>query len=395
MPGPNDPWPMPPMPGPNSPWPRASAPVAPARSWGGDVNWGGPLVIMGIVLWGLISLLFKGPPEDAAQFDSSSLPRLADVNGDGVLDTVGWVNLMERTELKARLAAFDGADGRRLWITPSSIDLPEHARTLFEIVGPVLITVDGAGRAQALRAADGTPAWWLDLSERAMAICRGEPGQAIFMLADRTALAVDLFTSVTEPSALPSSCATDASRPWPSSDWLRTRPWFDKKSAGEPGSGEGDAPEGQAAEPPKVVGMYIDGTLPAGAGGRVLIGHKEPGTSVPMVGVWREGRAAWSGVVPREGALGAAEGAPTAVAADAETVVAVYQPVAFKDVWRVAAFAAADGQRLWDIGLPNAEEGNVGFVHIVQDRVLVAHWTYLDVFDRRSGQLRYTVGRWR
>ena len=97
----------------------------------------------------------------------------------------------------------------------------------------------------------------------------------------------------------------------------------------------------------------------------------------------------WTAQVPGIDPLAAAEGSPKPehVALDATSVVVVYDTR--RSEYRIAAFKATDGKRLWDVAVP--DEDPLTTVVLSPTHALVSRGGGLHAFDRTTGALAFTI----
>jgi len=320
-------------------------------------------------------ILGAGP----VQWSSYRPAQFAEIDGDGQLEILGYVNILRGGEPRTHFAAYDGATGRQLWISP---DLGAHAEVMESQLGIVdgrVLYADAGGKLTAYQLADAKPLWSVALGERVRDICAAGPGLAIVVTADAQARQVTLADGSLEPATRPAECIS-------STPLLAVQ--ADKRS-------KGVRDRSREREPlPTVPGMKVHDVLrPSGVS--LLLGNKSPGTRVPMIAAYSDGAVRWTALVPAGDPLKANEGAVELASADGEQVFALYGMQDSNADLRIAAFSMTDGRRLWDEPVPESDTGDVSEVVAVGDRLLVSHWTYLRVYDRATGVLRYTIGRWR
>ena len=311
-------------------------------------------------------------------------PRFADFDGDGVLDVFGWVNEWNG-QLNPRIAGYDGRTGERLWITPTLGVVGEAHYARMGLVGGYLIVADSGGTARAFRPGEDAVVWSVGLGERADAICSGGPGQVIVRTVDERATVIDLTNGDARPTAAPTDCRLD--------EYVqaRFRPDFMTIKAKD-----GEALRALSAEDERFREVAPDlskrAVIDVSRELQVLVGTKRGGTPVPMVAVVRGGRLAWSSVAPAEDPLRAGYLVPVRAAADERGVFVGYERGSEQ---RIAAFAMADGRRLWDVAVPQMPEGSssIDALGVTPERLYVAHRTYLSALDRETGEALHTIGQ--
>lgn len=295
--------------------------------------------------------------------------QFADFNGDGTLDFFGWISEGDHPQV----AAFDGATGRGLWSTPQLAT--DWSSSRMGLVDGHIVVVDGAGRARAFKPGSEAPLWSVELGERAEEVCKGPAGQVVIRTKDDRVLGLELAAGAASPTTMPKSCTTDAAALTAAVrtratrlQELRSRSFFDN------------------VRHPRVPGVDVEAVLAIGPKHRVILGHKTPGTRVPMIAVTREQRVVWSSQIPESDALEARTTMNNVSAADEGAAFVFYDSGHGK---RIAALSVADGRRLWDIGVAD----DVGSLVPVQDRLYVAQTWSLSALDRETGEHLYTIGR--
>lgn len=294
-----------------------------------------------------------------------AVPQFADFNGDGTLDLFGWVSESSRRSL---VAAFDGETGAVLWRTP---ELTEKAyESWMRLVAGRVVVVDESGKVQAFKPGDTSSPWTTELGERADQICSGDPEQVIVRTTDKRVVAIDLRTGAARPAAPPTACKTDAAT-LPAVIRTPDIAWHEHLT--------------RRSSRPSVEGMSSESVLAVSPEVHVHLGEKAQGTPVPMLAMLRGEQVVWSTPVPAENPLEARMSHDQIGAADDRGALVLYT---LNHDERVAAFAAADGRRLWDLAAEDAKS-----VIPVEDRVYIVQWTFVSVVDRETGALRYIIGR--
>ncbi len=319
-------------------------------------------------------------------------PRIKDLNGDGELDVFGWVNEWNG-QLNPRIAGYDGRTGDRLWITPVIGTLGEPHNARMGLFGDTLIVADAGGTARGFRPGEDSPVWSSVLGERTKRLCNGEAGQVVVQMVDNRTLALDLATGAAQPTTAPTSCVLDE---YPQAAFLPDRE--DQELGTQPIDFDRVRAERKAFDAKEerldslAPELNRDAILAVGPELQVLIGTKREGTRVPMIAVLRGDSLAWSQVIPAEDPLRARVLIFPRATADATAVFVGYQLL---DTDRIATFALADGERLWDIPLPQMPEDSprIDALGLAPGRLYVAHLTYLSALDRATGEVLYTIGQ--
>jgi outer membrane protein assembly factor BamB len=136
----------------------------------------------------------------------------------------------------------------------------------------------------------------------------------------------------------------------------------------------------------------------------IALGHRAPGTRVPMAARYdlsavdegeRRVTPRWLSAVPATNPLAVKEGDPETAATASGRLFVPYGMQDSAKGWRLAAMDVDTGRNLWDVAVPRTTRGTPPDGVVASERhVFVPHWTYLDVFDARTGAHQYTVGVW-
>jgi hypothetical protein len=141
---------------------------------------------------------------------------------------------------------------------------------------------------------------------------------------------------------------------------------------------------------PTLPGMDLRRLARRPGGPIVAIGNKQPGTAVPMLARLDGDRAAWTVEVPAAEPL-TSRADDRAVTLSDRAVFAVYEAGSVSRA-RLAAFALADGHRLWDVALTPDGAAHVGGMIATGELVVVATPASLAAFDQADGHLRFQIG---
>jgi hypothetical protein len=125
-------------------------------------------------------------------------------------------------------------------------------------------------------------------------------------------------------------------------------------------------------------------------GGWLLIGSRSAGTSVPMLGHFRDGTVRWTATVPSGNPLEASPGRPPHVVLDGSLVIASYRANPAKS--RLTAFRIDNGQRQWDIDL-SGELGDIKQLGASNGAVFALGKSRLVAVEAATGKQRFAVGR--
>ena len=326
------------------------------------------------------------------QWQGNYQPMLADVNGDGVADPIGWVRFLEGASTTDHFAAFDAVTGARLWLTPAISDSSQSYNARAALSGDKLVVADPTGLLRAFSIFNGQLVWTAMLGERADKICGAGAGFVRVETTDKRVLTVALATGQLTPSgtvARETPCVGVQTADGKESLYSRL--------AG------GTWNEGGVMTP-EIPGMDVEiVAVDAVSGAHVALGQKNPGTRVPMAALYdprgvtenkRDAAARWMTAIPAVNPLTVKESAPASAAISQGRLVVPYALQGSEAGSRLACLDLATGRSLWEVQIPHTDSGTMGPV-VASDRlVYVSHWTWLEVFDLGTGQHRMTIGVW-
>ncbi len=354
----------------------------------------------------------------------SAHDMLADVNGDNIADVVGRITYF-RSAPNVVWAAIDGKTGAQLWQTP----FIHHKKLTYSragIVGNVFLVADSLGSLTARKLSDGSVMWKAPLGERVARICAGPPGHAVLDTKDKRRHVVSLKDGGVRDVA-------NAECGWAATDKRDAVPKGIRKAKRSIKDG--------GYQLNTLPGMYVSKVWVRTADKMALaIGNRTPGTRVPMIARFevadrpeqgltrperpkrRRGRRTkeywqaireysaklrayrkavdmarakllWKVDVPGVHALKASTSTPDKLAV-AESVIVVAYALRSDSKKRVAAFAIADGKRLWDVEVPKYKSSHsIKHVHASKTHVFVSLSDQLVAFELADGKLAFSVGR--
>jgi hypothetical protein len=293
-------------------------------------------------------------------------PLVVDVDGDGYEDFLGRCRKISPDELW--IAAFAGATLQAKWRVGPLGDWNAREAVRFAVAGKRVLVTDGRHTARMIDLASGQQLGALPLPDRASDVC-GDPAGTRFFVA--TVDGASFFVSGDAPAR------SDGKRPaWcPKAEWPR------------PGH------VSASVRPPRVPGFHSDYALSDGTRA-VAVGEKHPGTAIPMLAGFTVGHNAadWSRLLPTVDAAQVNDGAPAVTLLSSGTLYAYY-PLASLAGGRLIAVDAANGVTRWDVIVPRAATGSAPEELVAgAARVYVAHWSWLDVFDAKTGAVVGTIG---
>ena len=335
-----------------------------------------------------------GTAESTAQAEDppSWLPHrqaiLADVNGDGLRDPIGWARYYRQPGTPQHLVALDAASGARLW--QSDAFPPENwsdirVAYLEDPTGGRLIVGDAAGLVRAIAVENGRTVWSVPLGERVERACRRTEGGLLLYLKDKRAVEVRLTTGALTPRGQGDVGGASC----------------EPLATGERGQSPGlsfDAPPFGLPHRVEIDGVQTGHVLQAdGSRLAFALGVRRPGTALPTVAAfdprerpveahaYAKYTAVWRTDVAGTTPLSAAEGAPEVAWFADDRLYVPYAVSGAAPAERLICLDAASGRILYDVVLRDVEPGRATGLAGADGRLYVTHSQGLDVFDARTG----------
>lgn len=320
------------------------------------------------------------PGGEWLQWDATEPFVVADVDDDAVEDVIGRYRVLEGDDLTLWVGAFSGADFQRMWRAGpfGTLSTGGGQAVHLTVAGDRVLVTDEHNIAHLLEPATGKQTARLRLPDRAERVC-GRDGRFFVATVDGGGLLVD-GSGKTEKAKPPTWCAGRGS---PADDCFSLRV---RRNVASECRGPQAAPSHGGFN---AAWVLVDGDR------AIAIGHKHPGTPVPMLMGFSLGRrrADWVRTLGSD-PTAVAEGAPEVTELVGGRVFSYYGIKPFGG--RVATLDAKTGEVAWDVVLPRSETGSEpSMLTATARRVYVPHWTWLDIFDARSGAHLGTIGRWR
>ena len=345
-----------------------------------------------------------GPPEEEADetlrwvgaapgelmtWDGELQAMVADVNGDGYGDPLGWVRFpAARTGYDYHLAAFGALDGARLWISERLALAHRLSSSRVAIVQGVVVHVDSGGLLRGLSLASGDVAFSAVMGQRAERVCDGGPGLVRVELEDGTALTVALASGqvVGEGPVDPGRTCDGV---W--SDRGRRTPLQSHRFA-LTGARVGDLPRLDGLDAEEMVYDTTTGLAAVLGDVRLEITEQkhvaafDPRTPGPRRGLHRLAR--W--ILPVFS--GTDDYTPRIEIAGRTTAAhgVLFVTYRLANQWRMTAVSLSSGQRFFDRSLPIGD--SPGGVTASRHQVFLSADTALHVFDIQGGALRMSIG---
>jgi len=322
-------------------------------------------------------------------------PMLADVNGDGVMDLIGWIRFLNTSGGNSfdHIGAFNAIDGQRLWKTGPITDSSQLHNTKVAMSGDKILVGDTTGVLKAYSIYNGQVVWNGMLGERTDRICGDSQGFVRVETKDKRALKVNLMNGQITPAG---TVQRDA---------ICTGIQTDGAEDGLYSSLGGGTWNTGGIVNPKIVGMKVEKVLiDKVSRATIALGYRRPGTGVPMAALYnssaggKKGKkkitAKWLTVVPSVNPLTVEEDAPEVAAVSSGRIIIPYAMQNSEAGWRLSCIDLNGGRNLWDQPIPRSGTGDVDGLAVSDRQIFAAHWTYLDVFDLGTGQHQYTIGVW-
>jgi outer membrane protein assembly factor BamB len=312
-------------------------------------------------------------------WDGVDAVMLADLTGDGIADPLGRMRVLQPAD-RVHWAAFDGATGKRLWLSPFLGDRGDLIHTPSGLAHGAVVVGLGPGELAGLSATDGSVTWRIRLSEKVKSICAGDRGGTVVVeTADEKMSRIRTSDGGVEGVIEAGDC-----QPLPNDGRSADGPRRSKVSWGG---------RGRHRMPDDLEGITArEALFDPESDVAIALGTRSHGTRVPMVARYLpgSGELLWSTLVPASDPLSVTERAPedNLVAVDGEAVAVVYN-VEFAHGYRLTCFAASDGRRMWDIELPG--DSPMSAVRLSPSHVFVSRWSGLHAFDRATGKPAYTI----
>jgi hypothetical protein len=343
-------------------------------------------------------------PANPDSVSASDQPLLTDVNGDGALDAIVLVSRYENGATRTRLAACDGRSGEYRWTSD------ELGRSAYQLKNAIfegaLLVADDSGRLTGYRTTDGKRVWSIAIGDKIERFCGAvTAGRARIRIQDESFEDVELSTGARQKVSGKPDCkpANTDERP---RELGHPRTWKSEVMPPEIESyGCGSTRfmgtwnfvlEDRCAPRLKVDTERLAGFRPGSIGrhgtGFLIVGHKSPGSRIPMAGFAQPGRLVWNSPLPASEPLEFGEGSPTKLALAGDMVVLAYTYRSGSRA-RATGFQIASGTRLWDVELDKALGGRPEHLAASAESVFVVGNSALLALSLADGKRRFLVGR--
>jgi outer membrane protein assembly factor BamB len=324
------------------------------------------------------------------QWEGVHGPILADVNGDRVPDLLGRVRYVLGGD-RVMLAAFDGANGSKLWESEALGSYSETYQGVLGLADDTLLFASPGGELRAYGSRDGKKRWTSSLSEKATGYCKGDRGGEVRVkLADKGSAHLrtadgQAMVAPPAPAHAPTGPAsargkdkeTDGCVRLPSDDGKASDPGYELRSAGF-----GDV---------AVDGMSVRTLIQRPGGPKVVLGTRAKGTSVPMIAaVFEDASRNWKSDLAGTRPLETGPFAPDLAALTANRAFTEY---GFADSSKAHELVCFDlgGHRQWEVALPSRDP--ISSIEATDQRVFVSQWGRLSAHDASTGAASFSIGK--
>ena len=312
------------------------------------------------------------PANERLQWGFGSGPSVfpVQIDDDGVEDFVGLYRVFDGGHT-LYVGGFDGATLARKWASEPLGTLSEGlTSTHAALVGSRVLVTDFRSRGHVIDVATGREVATIKLSDRARRLCPIPGSQEVWVeVEDGKHVAVDLTSARATPSATrPPSCIADFVHPTCGFARAPCAP------------STGDAPGTR--------GIWTFGP----DGGLVTLGVKMPGT--PTSVAFAAGGKGWVATTAADPAIEMANPFD-GLGADLAGGLFVAAHALVEKGARLVALDVKTGERRWDVPIPRSASGSPPRgLTATETRVYVPHWTWLDIFELKTGRVMGTVGMW-
>lgn len=308
-------------------------------------------------------------------------PFVAKINADATEDFVGRYHVLGGSGDKTLeyVGGYDGATLKRVWQAGPFGDQSDTRGLHMAVIGTNVLVTDQKSIGHILDAATGKETASITLSDRADSICvepTGKP-EAWVKVSDNEDVDVDFTTKRTKKMPRPTWCKElDV--------FACESGLFEKTSA-------------QCAKPDAAFNapnFSAKKQLTDSTGAVVVVGEKSPGTAMPTAVGWdpKAKRILWQRPIPQSESTKVSDGLGLT---DMGAGRLVSQVELTTGIYKLIALDAKTGAQLWDTEIPRSKDGSEAREMLVTNaRVYLPHWTWLDVFDAKTGAVIGTVGVW-
>ncbi|MEO8801132.1 MAG: PQQ-binding-like beta-propeller repeat protein, partial [Polyangiaceae bacterium] len=303
---------------------------------------------------------------------SQETPFPAKLNADATEDFVGHYRVLDLGGGKTKefVGGYDGATLKRVWAAGPYGDQDDTRGLHMAVVAGSVLVTDQKLTGHILDAATGKETATITLSDRADSICvepTGKP-EAWIKVSDNQDLDVDFTTKRTKKMPRPSWCKT----PELSSGCARDRSSASLSTCADVDS-TFSAPSFRGKE------TLTEGTT------TVVVGEKSPGTRMPTAIGYdpKAKKILWQRPIPQSDSTSVSDGLGLTELGAGRLVSQVQLSTGIS---KLVAIDAKTGGPLWTTEIPRSKDGSAASEMLVTaTRVYLPHWTWLDVFDAKTG----------
>ncbi len=327
---------------------------------------------------------FGGGAEDFQW--TGDAPFAVKINADATEDIVGHFRVLNSgKDSKAQdfVGGIDGVTLKRIWSAGPYVDGDDSRGFKYAVVANNVLVTDPKSIGHILDVTTGKETATITLSDRADSICiepTGKP-EAWIHVTDNEDLDVDFTSKRTKKMARPPWCKS--STDFGIADIQCESGQFTKTSAHCSGvDSTFKAPNFEATK------MLSDGSV------SVVVGKKSPGTGIPTAVGYdpKAKKILWQRPIPQTDATHVSDGLGLTDLANGKLVSQIELSTG---IYKLAALDARTGSELWETEIPRSKDGSeADEMLITATRVYLPHWTWLDIFDAKSGAVIGTVGKW-
>lgn len=361
------------------------------------------LVIMGLVFGGI---MLARHAAGSKMMWAGEVPAVIDVDGDGVGDIVGMVRYVVDGD-RTHVAAFSGKTGATLWESESLGNYSKLGQMQLAALGSLVLVSSATGELVARDAkARGAVKWRLSMGEKIDVMCKHGDGLVV-ATADGKWYAIDASGNKRETTAL-----VRLDRDYTNDDSMTVFARADEAKVCLPVGNAWSLPPSLFAlqhwhDLANIAGMDVDVAVRNATGPTIVLGHKTPGTAVPMIGRLAPAKpfvptdrksqpekedmpaAVWTAEIPSKDPLNARFEAAKFAMTDH---LAIVQYEGANSTQWLTAFEIETGKRVWERQL---ETGH-GFVAVclvvTGDVVTLTTWQQLTAFKLADGRVQWEVG---
>ena len=318
-------------------------------------------------------------------------PVLADVDGDGADDVIGFSRYVLDGD-RMHLAAFSGATGKKLWETPKLGTYTDVYQGVIATADDTVVVAMPTGALRGYARTTGAARWETQVGEKVDHLCAGDrTGTIAVGTADKRWHRVTLADGGRAdmvPLRVAERDEGAVARVLGTAEAGGCEPLASSEREGMPGLRTAESWSGM----PEVEGMRVERIARRDGGPVIAIGTKQPGSAVPMMAALDGARVRWKVIVPATDPLNTrAEDHLMTIGGD--VVVAAYEISSSNEPPHLTAFALADGRRLWDVPVQKGTTIVMTALAIAGTNVVLSSWGHLQAYDLATGARQFRIGQ--